>query len=622
MSAPSLGTRISHQQHHKRRLSLQHHIFNPNCSTSTLFIGCAIASLLCLTLQVRIYYKTVNEHGQQHVHLSSPDTMSKSSFTATVERLKNRSLKNSHHPKYELFALDTQEDRDNSNIVLQQEEGDEQPEEANNNKNDDNKSDGDETNPQKSRPFHPRVVTFHVPSNVEIPLKRPSALLLDPDEDDSNKEDHKVGSQSLPENDDVQQTHKDALENNDNEIDDETETGEQPLENKQGIHDSSSSNNENQEDECVPMGKWQTSKPINCNALHEIDLLTSIIHAEKKKGKSKTPPKLRSPADTTTSSSLPHYHHHKPLQHPDWNDSQLQLLGQGWFRAAWKLDRQPPDREDPQEDETLILKMLRPERDFTEEFYELHRRDAVAMEQLTHSKFVLNIYGYCGQSALNEYANFRIPELSSLEKFDRQLRGKKSPQLNHMKLKLAVSVASGLADAHELPADIAGDNRASMVHYDLNPRNVAIVKGAMPKLNDFNTARFLKYNPKTNETCGAEANLHEPWWRAPEEVWLNKTNPVVDEKADIYALGNILFHILTTHSPRGKLKAYRMEEVRQDVLKGIHPHLPSEYTESNDPAIVAFRKAMDMCFQMNPKDRSSAREVSNVVLDALLALDH
>ena len=70
--------------------------------------------------------------------------------------------------------------------------------------------------------------------------------------------------------------------------------------------------------------------------------------------------------------------------HPKWNESQLKFLGQGWFRAAWKLDRQSHaggvennipiggwNEDDGDDDETIILKMLRPERDFTEEFFEL-----------------------------------------------------------------------------------------------------------------------------------------------------------------------------------------------------------------------------------------------------------
>lgn len=60
-------------------------------------------------------------------------------------------------------------------------------------------------------------------------------------------------------------------------------------------------------------------------------------------------------------------------------------------------------------------KTLRLEREFKPEYYELHRRDAVAMERLTRSPFVVNVFGMCGNSALNELADFPYPGVQSLE---------------------------------------------------------------------------------------------------------------------------------------------------------------------------------------------------------------
>lgn len=53
---------------------------------------------------------------------------------------------------------------------------------------------------------------------------------------------------------------------------------------------------------------------------------------------------------------------------------------------------------------TFICTFHRLERDFLPEYYELHRRDAVAMERLTSSPYVMDVFGYCGQSALTELA--------------------------------------------------------------------------------------------------------------------------------------------------------------------------------------------------------------------------
>lgn len=320
-------------------------------------------------------------------------------------------------------------------------------------------------------------------------------------------------------------------------------------------------------DKCQPMADWQTQSFVNCNSLHGIDMHRGITLLHEGK-------------------------------------AQLTFLGQGWFRSTWQLGS---DAEEP-----VVLKTLRLEREFLEEYYELHRRDAVAMEQLTHSPFVMNAFGYCGQSAVNELANFKY--VTSLEALDRRLRGKgMGSAVLTLKLRLATSIAVGISHVHGVILDNNDATElfpAGMVHYDLNPRNIAITRGGKPKLNDFNIAEILKYDPTTNETCGFRSRLHEPWWRAPEEMDLTHQT-MVNEKVDVYALGNILFHILTTHSPRGKMQRERMEEVRDKVRAGVRPELPKMYSTSKDPIVVAFQEAMVMCFEPDPALRATSREVAD-----------
>jgi serine/threonine protein kinase len=326
------------------------------------------------------------------------------------------------------------------------------------------------------------------------------------------------------------------------------------------------------QDGCVPMADWQSKSFPNCNSVHELDLRSAGPNVG---------------VDETVG----------------FEDT-LAFLGQGWFRQAWQLDHGDLG-------ESVVLKTLRLERDFLEEYYDLHRRDALAMERLTHSPFVMDVYGFCGQSALNELADFPHG-LNSLEKFDRNLRDHHGPDVLLLKLQVAASVAVGLAHVHEIDSN----DGATMVHYDLNPRNVAIVKSGMPKLNDFNIGVFLRVHPETNETCGFPSRLHEPWWRAPEEVEIGNNNSL-SEKVDVYALGNLLFHILTTRSPRGKMKAERMQETRELVLRGEAPITPEPFDKNNDSVTKVFRKAMKMCFEVDPAKRASARQVANMLMTTL-----
>jgi serine/threonine protein kinase len=286
------------------------------------------------------------------------------------------------------------------------------------------------------------------------------------------------------------------------------------------------------------------------------------------------------------------------------------------------------------------------EREFLEEYFDLHRRDAVAMERLTFSPFVIDVYGYCGQSALNEFAGgVAGGRLQSLEQVNRAMRGKESdPHALRIKLQLATSIALGLAHVHNVyigsepghtrryttskllygdPSKVSttgfGDSLATMTHYDFNPRNIAMMSTGKPKLNDFNIAEFMTYNETTKESCGFRSRLHEPWWRAPEEMDMSHT-AIVNEKVDVYALGNVLFHILTTHSPRGKMKKERMNEVREIVQNGTRPAMLEPYAtgEMKKHRITkAFIKAMDLCYEADPEKRGTSVQVARVLHKAL-----
>ena len=366
--------------------------------------------------------------------------------------------------------------------------------------------------------------------------------------------------------------------------------------------------------DCVPKASWQTTSYPTCNNIHEIDFVHSVgrktksrIFAEPRTGR-------RVMTDDTSMKTL------KQKQEVD-----LELKGQGWFRTAWAVDRETSpfkvvyddDEWDDEwsRDEQVVLKTLRIERDFAEEFYELHRRDAMAMERLTQSPYVLDVYGYCGQSTMNEFASHGT--LQSMIKYGAH----KKHRLN-----LAYEVAKGVSDVHSIdyadfiaPSDESGvslkRSNATMVHYDLNYHNIAVVDGRYPKLNDFNVAMFLSWDPKKEATCGFEGRFREPWWRSPEEMQNHIEDGTEDipltEKVDVYSLGNILWSLLTNKSPWVKVSSSKvMDELRPRVARGEMPPLPSKIANSIDPTIVAIRNAMFKCLRLNPEERASAGEVA------------
>lgn len=108
------------------------------------------------------------------------------------------------------------------------------------------------------------------------------------------------------------------------------------------------------------------------------------------------------------------------------------------------------------------------------------------MERLTPSKNVVNVYAYCGQSALNELVYTR-----SLNKAQKGLSIKR-------KLLFARDAAQALADVHSVDGE-----RTTIAHRDVAASNFVLSRdGKKLLINDFNSCRLLKWNTTSEKSCG------------------------------------------------------------------------------------------------------------------------
>jgi len=309
---------------------------------------------------------------------------------------------------------------------------------------------------------------------------------------------------------------------------------------------------EETKEDCVPMKEWQTShyRPT-CNTLHEMDIVQQP-HAE------------------------------------------LFATG-GYWRDAWKIDysceRNGTDTTGCQE--SVILKTLKLQHDFEAANYEHDRIDMMAMEKLTSSPHVINMYSACGNSVTTEYADGeRVGTLADSKK-----------KIPLARLKIARDIAQGLADVHDI----------SLVHYDVNLANIVSI-GERLKINDFNIAVSLKRSVTSGDTCGFPARYHNAQWRSPEEA----NDSLLNEKVDVYSLGSIFFRLICLHEPWHRLEPGYQEgdtDIRKDyindqVKKGKLPTIPKEILSTKDAEIRVIRMAMMACYTFDPDKRPSARSVA------------
>lgn len=97
-------------------------------------------------------------------------------------------------------------------------------------------------------------------------------------------------------------------------------------------------------------------------------------------------------------------------------------------------------------------------------------------------------------------------------------------------LRYARQAAAGLAAAH----------RAGVIHRDIKPDNIFLIDGDTLKLIDFGMAKVAHEGASS-----AEMIMGTVQYMAPEQI----VSESVDPRTDVYALGVVLFRMLTGHLP-------------------------------------------------------------------------
>ncbi len=227
----------------------------------------------------------------------------------------------------------------------------------------------------------------------------------------------------------------------------------------------------------------------------------------------------------------------------------IDRIGRGAFGTVLLM-------EDTVVDERLILKFLNPNVSGDEEVMKRFVHELRYSRKITH-KNVIRIYDF-----LYIQGNYAI----SMEYFPSHTLGGEVVNEKPVELKRAVQFAmdicTGMAVAHQ----------QGIVHRDLKPANVLINQEGLLKIVDFGVAAAQREGDtqltKTGYVIGS------PKYMAPEQILGKK----VDERADIYALGVMLYEMTTGVPPysRGDHMSVMYQHVqgKARVPQDLNPNLP------------------------------------------------
>lgn len=218
----------------------------------------------------------------------------------------------------------------------------------------------------------------------------------------------------------------------------------------------------------------------------------------------------------------------------------LQHLGDGGMARVYRVRHHVLARE-------LAMKVLFGEYAANKTLAERFRREATTMSKIVHE----NVVGVSDFGRTQAGLTFLAMELVPGRTLRRTVKTQGAFDAVRA-ANIARQIARGLEAAHEL----------GFVHRDLKPGNVMLVQQPdfeLVKILDFGLARMADgdeqelYLTKTGQFLGT------PIYMAPEQI----IGADVDHRADLYALGVVLFEMLEGRPP---FKAKKLAEIRHKHL--------------------------------------------------------
>jgi serine/threonine protein kinase len=238
----------------------------------------------------------------------------------------------------------------------------------------------------------------------------------------------------------------------------------------------------------------------------------------------------------------------------------IAMLGAGGMGAVYKARQVSLDR-------VVAIKILPPDivDDSGANFVERFKQEAKTMARMNHP-CIVNVYDFGETPEGQLYFAMEFVEGTDVQKM---IREKKRLPADDA-LAIAAHVCDALEYAHE----------CGVIHRDIKPANVLISQEGRVKIADFGLAKAV--DSKSHELTRSNMAMGTPHYMAPEALFADAK---VDSRADLYAVGVMLYTMLTGELPTGMFKPASVKtgcDARIDALvkRAMEPDREERYQKA------------------------------------------